>query len=109
MVRATKVTFERWSDLMRQVAAAAPQEPTVRECQQVAHRSMRGGLAFAAERLAGMGALREGLDVTAATDLFWLHLCNAAYFIRTDDLGWSLDESETWLARALPHALLAHP
>ncbi|PRY35682.1 TetR/AcrR family transcriptional regulator [Umezawaea tangerina] len=109
MVRATRVTFERWADLMRQVAAAAPQEPTVRETQRIAHESMRGGLGYAAGRLAEMGALREDVDVDRATDLFWLHLCNSAYFIRTDDLGWSLDESEAWLAETLPRALLAHP
>lgn len=109
MIRATKDTFGQWSGLMRQVAAAAPQEPTVRECQRVAHESMRGGLALAAQRLADLGALRDDVDVTRATDLLWLHLCNAAYFIRTDDLGWSLAESETWLTQALPHALLTHP
>ncbi|GAA4972074.1 hypothetical protein [Actinoplanes utahensis] len=42
-----------------------------------------------------------------AGDILWLHLCNAAYFIRTDDLGWPLDESETWLVEALSTALLA--
>ena len=109
LVHATRVMFERWSDLMRQVAAAAPQEPTVRECQRIAHESMRGGFAHTAGRLADMGALREGVDVERAVDLLWLHLCNAAYFIRTDDLGWSLDESETWLDEVLPRALLAHP
>ncbi|HEX6345163.1 TetR/AcrR family transcriptional regulator [Umezawaea sp.] len=109
VVRSTRLVFEQWSDLMRQVAAAAPQEPTVRESQRVAHAGMRGGLARAAQRLADLGALREDVDVARATDLFWLHLCNAAYFIRTDDLGWSLDESETWLAEALPAALLARP
>ncbi|MEV5753679.1 hypothetical protein AB0L00_38165 [Actinoallomurus sp. NPDC052308] len=41
--------------------------------------------------------------------LLWLHLCNSAYFIRTDDLGWSLDESEIWLREALSVALLDHP
>jgi AcrR family transcriptional regulator len=109
LIHATRGVFERWSDLMRQVAAAAPQEPTVRECQRIAHESMRGGFAHCAQRLADMGALREDVDVARAVDLLWLHLCNAAYFIRTDDLGWSLDESEAWLGEVLPHALLAHP
>ncbi|WNV86373.1 TetR/AcrR family transcriptional regulator [Umezawaea sp. Da 62-37] len=109
MIRTTRTVFGHWADLMRQVAAAAPQEPTVRETQRIAHEGMRAGLAFAAQRLADMGALRDDVDVPRATDLFWLHLCNTAYFVRTDDLGWSLDESETWLAEALPRALLAHP
>jgi AcrR family transcriptional regulator len=106
IVHASRDQFERWSGLMRQVAAAAPQEPTVREIQQIAHASMRHGLSLTARRLAKLGALRDDVDVTRATDLLWLHLCNAAYFVRTDDLGWSLDESESWLNEALPPALL---
>jgi len=106
IVRATRERFEQWSGLMRQVVAAAPQEPTVREIQQIAHASMRNGLALTARRLASLGALREDVDADRATDLLWLHLCNAAYFIRTDDLGWSLDESEAWLNEVLPAALL---
>ncbi len=106
IVHATRVEFDQWSALMRQVVAAAPQEPSVREIQQIAHDSMRNGLALTARRLEAMSALREGVDASRATDLLWLHLCNAAYFIRTDDLGWSLDESETWLTDTLSHALL---
>jgi AcrR family transcriptional regulator len=106
IVHATRAKFEQWSDLMRQVVAAAPQEPSVREILQIAHDSMRGGLALTARRLAAMDALREGVDVVRATDVLWLYLCNAAYFVRTDDLGWSLDESETWLNDALSSALL---
>ncbi|GIJ45372.1 TetR family transcriptional regulator [Virgisporangium aliadipatigenens] len=109
IVRATREMFEKWADLMRQVAAAAPQEPTVRETQRIAHASMRHGLALTARRLATLDALRDDVDVEAATDLLWLHLCNAAYFIRTDDLGWSLDRSEAWLNEALPPALLRRP
>jgi AcrR family transcriptional regulator len=109
LVHATRVKFEQWSGLMRQVAAAAPQEPTVRESQRIAHESLRGGLTLTAQRLAGMGALREGLDVTRAADVLWFYLSNAAYFIRTDDLGWSLDESEAWLNETLPFALLGAP
>jgi AcrR family transcriptional regulator len=109
IVRATREQFEQWSDLMRQVAAASPQEPTVREIQQIAHASMRHGLSLTSRQLAKLGALRDDVDVPRATDLLWLHLCNAAYFIRTDDLGWSLDESEAWLNETLPLALLRRP
>ncbi|MER7728976.1 TetR/AcrR family transcriptional regulator [Streptomyces sp. NPDC096323] len=108
IVRATRAKFEEWSDLMRQVAAAAPQEPKVREIQQIAHQSLRGGLALTADRLAAMGALRAGVDASRATDLLWIYLSNTAYFVRTDDLGWSLDESEAWLDETLPAVLLAH-
>lgn len=106
LIHATRVSFEQWSGLMRQVVAAAPQEPSVRKSMEIAHNSFRSGLAMTARRLASMDALREGMDVREATDVLWLYLCNAAYFVRTDDLGWSLDKSETWLNQALPAALL---
>ena len=109
VVHITREKFEQWSGLMRQVVAAAPQEPSVREILQIAHDGLLNGLALTARRLAEMGALREDVDTARATDLLWLHLCNDAYFIRTDDLGWPLDESEDWLNDALPFALLGRP
>jgi hypothetical protein len=33
---------------------------------------------------------------------------NTAYFVRTDELGWTPDESETWLNEILTQTLLAH-
>ncbi|GAB6897661.1 TetR/AcrR family transcriptional regulator [Kineosporia succinea] len=104
LARSTREKFEGWSSLMRQVAAAAPQEPAVRESQEIAHRALRHGLDLGARRLGELGAL--AVPVERAADILWLNLCNAAYFIRTDDLGWSLDESEQWLTRTLPQQLL---
>jgi AcrR family transcriptional regulator len=105
LVQATRAQFEQWSGLMRQVVAAAPREPGVRESLTIAHDSMRNGFQLAADRLAELGALPAGVDTGRVTDLLWLHLCNAAWFIRTDDLGWTLDESEDWLTETLSGAL----
>ncbi|GAA3623614.1 TetR/AcrR family transcriptional regulator [Kineosporia mesophila] len=104
LIRSTRMIFETWSPLMRQVVAAAPQEPSVRDSLEIAHRSLRGGLELTARRLDGLGALR--VTIPQATDILWLNLCNTAYFIRTDDLGWSLDTSEKWLNETLPPLLL---
>ncbi|WP_033337427.1 TetR/AcrR family transcriptional regulator [Catenuloplanes japonicus] len=106
LVHATRERFGEWSALMSQVAAAAIQDPAVRQSQEIAHEGLRGALRLTAARLAGMGALRDGVDEARATDLLWLHLSNTAYFLRTDELGWSLDESEAWLNESLPAALL---
>ncbi|GLY03754.1 TetR/AcrR family transcriptional regulator [Actinoplanes sp. NBRC 101535] len=105
LITATRQRFEVWSGLMRQVAAAAPQDDGVREIQEIAHEGLRGALRVTADRLAEMGALRDGVDARHATDLLWLHLSNTAYFLRTDELGWTLDESEKWLHQAVPAAL----
>ena len=106
IITTSRAKFELWSPLMRQVVAAAPQEPAVQESLEIAHRSLLRGLRTAADRLAAMGALGNGMDAAQATDILWLHLCNAAYFIRTDDLGWSLDKSEAWLGAVLPQQIL---
>jgi AcrR family transcriptional regulator len=106
VIAASRTKFGQWSALMRQVVAAAPQEPAVRESMEVAHEGLRGGLRLTASRLAAMGALRDGLDAAEATDILWLYLCNAAYFIRTDDLGWPLEKSQAWLTAVLPRELL---
>jgi AcrR family transcriptional regulator len=106
VVATSRTKFGQWSALMRQVVAAAPQEPAVRESMEIAHEGLRGGLRLTAGRLAAMGALRDGLDAAQATDILWMYLCNAAYFIRTDDLGWPLEKSEAWLNAVLPRELL---
>jgi AcrR family transcriptional regulator len=106
VVGVSRTKFGQWSALMRQVVAAAPQEPAVRESMEIAHAGLRNGMRLTAERLAALGALRDGVDAAEAADILWLHLCNAAYFIRTDDLGWSLDKSEAWLNAVLPRELL---
>jgi AcrR family transcriptional regulator len=106
VVATSRTKFGQWSALMRQVVAAAPQEPAVRESMEIAHEGLRGGLRLTAGRLAAMGALRDGLDAAQATDILWIYLCNAAYFIRTDDLGWPLEKSEAWLNAVLPRELL---
>jgi AcrR family transcriptional regulator len=109
LVHATRIQFFQWSDLMRQVAAAAPQDASVRKSQEIAHEGLHGALRLAAHRLAHLGALQPDVDADRAADLLWLHLSNAAYFIRTDDLGWSLDASQEWLNKALPLALMGCP
>jgi AcrR family transcriptional regulator len=106
VIAATRTRFSQWSALMRQVVAAAPQEPAIREAMEIAHEGLRNGLRLTADRLAALDALRGGLDAAEAADILWLYLCNAAYFIRTDDLGWPLDKSEAWLNAVLPRELL---
>jgi AcrR family transcriptional regulator len=108
LVHTTRVKFDQWSGLMRQVTAAAAQDPAVHESLEIAHGRLRDGLALGAHQLAQVGALREGMDADGATDVLWFYLCNSAYFIRTDDLGWPPEGSETWLTQALLFALLGH-
>ncbi|MCA2212139.1 TetR/AcrR family transcriptional regulator [Jidongwangia harbinensis] len=107
VVEGTGSAFATWSPLMRQVVAAAPREPAVRESMDMAHAGLRRGLARTAGRLDELGALRAGLSVDEATDVLWFHLSNAAYFTLTDDLGWPLPRATGWLRGRLTSALLA--
>ncbi|HEV6955606.1 MAG TPA: TetR/AcrR family transcriptional regulator [Promicromonospora sp.] len=106
LVHATRVRFEGARELMRVVVDTAPHDAGAAEALRVAHASLREGLRRTAERLARLGALREGLEVGEATDVLWFHLGNGAYFTLTDDNGWSLDRAESWLLDAVRGALL---
>lgn len=105
IVHETRARFERWSDLMRVVAEAAPTEPAAAAALDLARVSLRGGLARTAARLDSLGRLRAEVDVDQATDVLWFHLNNSAYSALTLDNGWSLDRAEGWLLEALRRAL----
>ncbi|MFI5955664.1 TetR/AcrR family transcriptional regulator [Cryptosporangium sp. NPDC051539] len=103
MVDRTAAKFEDWSPLMRQVVAAAPQEPTVRDALHTAQASLRTGLNRVARRLAELGAVQ---DADAAADVLWFFLCNSSYFTLIDELNWPLSRARDWLAATLETTLI---
>ena len=106
IVRGTGNAFETWSPVMRQVTAAAEQDPSVRQALDTAHASLRAGLTATAVRLGEMGALREGLSVESAADVLWYFLGNSSYYTLTDDCRWPLERSVDWLLECLTVALV---
>lgn len=106
IVDARRQRFEQWSDLIRQVIAAAPQEEAVRESLELANAGIRGGLVRIAQRLADMQALRAGLSVTQAADILWYYAGNASYFTLSDDLHWPLPQAADWIYQQLLLTLL---
>ncbi|MFI5843190.1 TetR/AcrR family transcriptional regulator [Catenuloplanes sp. NPDC051500] len=109
IVDGTSATFEEWAPLMRQVTDAAPQDPAVRESLELARASLRDGLFLVANRLAELGALRDGLEAVPASDLLWYFLGNQSYFTLTGDLGWSAAASADWLHDRLAEVLFPRP
>ncbi|MFD8793545.1 hypothetical protein [Streptomyces vinaceus] len=82
---------------MRHVTAAAAKDAAVGESLGVAHASLRAGLAATAARLDEPGAIRPGLTVPEATDVFWYFLGNGFYFTLADDCRWPLERPASFL------------
>jgi AcrR family transcriptional regulator len=106
VVDARSLQFEGWSDLMRQVTAAAPQEEAVRESLELANATIRTGLGHIAQRLADMAALRTGLTAADADEILWYYLSNASYFTLSDDLRWPPSRTAEWICQQLLLSLL---
>jgi hypothetical protein len=97
---------EDYGDIMRTILATAPNEPAVAAFTRDANVVYRDALTRIAQRLADLGALRDGVDVRKATDMLWLYFGYAGLFAMHDDNGWSWDEAEEWLAGQAIHAVL---
>jgi AcrR family transcriptional regulator len=106
IITASQTKFADWSALMRQVVAAAPQEPSVRESLKAAEQGLHDGLAHIARRLADLDALRPGMDAERATDVLWYYLNNSSYFTLTDALAWPAERIAGWLYEVLVFGLL---
>jgi len=102
----TREMREDYGDIIRTVIAAAPHDKTAAEGLALATSRYRGFEAFVAQRLADLGALREGMDVEEATDILWFYLGYAGFFTLVDDNGWSYAKAEKWLLAAVSQALL---
>jgi AcrR family transcriptional regulator len=97
---------EEFGDIVRVILATAPNDPAVAATAREASTVYRDALARVSQRLADLGALRDDVDVTRATDMMWLYFGYAGLFALHDDSGWSWDEAERWLADQAIHALL---
>jgi AcrR family transcriptional regulator len=98
---------EQYADIMRVILATAPHDEAVAKALADATLVYRTAFVPIAERLAKLGALRRGIDVAAAIDLFWFYFGYTAYFTLHDDNGWSYERAEHWLADQACRELLS--
>lgn len=98
---------EQYADIMRVILATAPHDEAVARALADATLVYRTAFVPIAERLAKLGALRHGIDVAAAVDLFWFYFGYTSYFTLHDDNGWSYERAEHWLADQACRELLA--
>jgi len=95
-----------FADIMRVMLATAPHDPAVGKSLATATRRYRQALLPIGQRLADLGALHEGTSVSQAVDLLWFYFGYAGLFTLHDDLGWSYERAERWLATEASRALL---
>jgi len=100
---------EQYADIMRVVLATAPHDQAVATELKSATLVYRRAFIPIAERLAKLGALRRGLDIAYAVDVFWFYFGYTSYFTLHDDNGWAYEKAEHWLAAQACRELLADP
>ena len=97
---------EAFGDIARVIIQTAPHDESAAETYAVAARRCRDALAVAAQRLAELGALRDGLGAREATDILWFYFGFAGLDTLINDNGWDYDRAETWLTQQARGALL---
>ena len=89
--------------------ATAPHDPAVATALEAATSVYRKAFIPVAKRLAKLGALRRGIDVANAVDLFWFYFGYTSYFTLHDDNAWPYEQAERWLADQACRELLTEP
>lgn len=102
----TREVREKWGDVMRVALVTAPHDARVAEALAGATAAYREGFRLTARRLDEIGALKEGIDAPAATDLLWFYFGYSSYFTLTEENKWTLRQAEQWLFEQTCSALL---
>lgn len=105
-VRLTRTLNERCGDIVRVLMAAEPSDPDVATAVRDGMRRHQEGATQLARRLDRLGALPPGTTVDQATASFAVMTSPDGWRQLTEDLGWTFDRAEVWLADALCRLLL---
>ena len=87
------------------LAAARGGDPDLAQFRDTVNQERLIGAGGIVSHLAATGGLRPGLDPDRARDIVWTLIAPEVYELLIGDRGWSLDEYEQWLARALADAI----
>jgi AcrR family transcriptional regulator len=98
---------DEWGDAARIFLTTAPHDSTVAAQFAAFNVFHRQCFADVAQRLADLGALREGADAGYATDILWLYFGYGPIMVLHDDNGWSYERIRDWLAEQAARELLA--
>jgi AcrR family transcriptional regulator len=97
---------EEFGDIMYLMLVTAPHDQTVAENLAIATARYREAFVPIARRLMDLGALRDGMDLQQAVDVFWFYLGYWGLFTLRNDNGWTYTQAERWLRDAACQALL---
>lgn len=97
---------EEFGDIIRVIRATAPHDEAVSETLAAAIARTRQAFGPIAQRLADLGALRDGLDLKQAVDVFWFYFGYSALLTLHNDNRWSYERAEQWLCEEASRALL---
>jgi hypothetical protein len=98
--------LEEFGDIIRVMLTTAPPDQAVFESLTAATARYHQTFVPIAQRLSDLDALREGLDVNQAVDVFWFYFGYSAFFTLHDENGWSYERAEQWLCQEASRALL---
>ena len=106
-IRGSAPIYSRASAVSAALRAAAATDDDLRGAwnfhEKLRHDSYEAFMTIVASK----GALREGLDLASATDLFLTLFSDMTYQLMTVDRGWPAERFIEWLCDALPRELLA--
>src|SRR5215467_6577107 len=104
--RQSRVTKEHAGDVLCIIRQAAVTEPALADLWDRIETEFRAVLAGLAERLAALGSLTPGVDVTRATDLLWTLNHPDTWYLLVHRCGWTADAYEQWVGDTLSAQLL---
>ncbi|HEY1574667.1 MAG TPA: helix-turn-helix domain-containing protein [Pseudonocardiaceae bacterium] len=96
----------RSAPIQQVLAEAAAADPEAAELLAIARNQRHAGQSRIAARLAGRGALREGLTEAEAADVIYALFSPELYRILAVERGWAPERLGEWLSTTLRTALL---
>jgi AcrR family transcriptional regulator len=100
---------EEYGDIMRVMLATAPHDQVVAESLAIWTTRYRQAFVPIARRLGDLDALRIGMDLDQAVDVFWFYFGYSGFFTLHDENGWTYERAERWLCDEASRALLRNP
>ena len=102
----TRQAHEQYWDILYHLIRLAPGDAASQQAVGAATAKCLEGLTAIADRLAELGALKDGVDAGQAVDTLWFYFGQNAWFSLVGDRCWTFDRAEAWLLEAARRDLL---